>query len=220
MHPHNPKFYQMLTLNSAQTFDLSLNCHFSSNGLLHELSGFFRVVRIVRLQEHQFCDSTFHRHIPPTDDAGLLQMIAAVVSRHFHSSLQTLTDVDNDLPVGRTFLQGMQQPRRLWRVAAAEGPHHDRFQVGRMDNMTDEVFTDTREEREDDHVVVQTEMRHHRLVPLWRQYALVVIDDVHAGIYQMGIVKRFESIEFLSALLRGTIASQQMGVEIDAHLWY
>lgn len=96
--------------------------------------------------------------------------------------------------------------------------HHDGFQVGRVDDMTDEVFADAREEREDDHIVVEPEMGRHRLGIVGLEDALTMVGDVHAGIDEVGIVERLEGVELLGALLRGAVAPQQMTAEEDAHL--
>ena len=85
--------------------------HLSSYGLLHELANGVGRIGVVTLEEHQFRDSTLDGHIAAADDASLLQMVAAVITTHLHSALQTLTDVDDDLAVVCTLLQGIQQPR-------------------------------------------------------------------------------------------------------------
>ena len=48
--------------------------------------------------------------------------------------------------------------------------------------MADEIFADTWEEREDNHIVVEAEMWCHRLGPLWRQDAVLMIGDVNASL--------------------------------------
>ena len=87
-----------------------------------------------------------------------------------------------------------------------------------MDDMTDEVFADAREEGEDDDIVVETEMGRHWLGPVGRQDAVLVIGDVDTGIDEVGVVERLEGIELLGALLRGAVAAQQMTSEVDADL--
>ena len=84
--------------------------------------------------------------------------------------------------------------------------------------MTDEVFADAWEEREDDHIVVEPEMGRYRLGIVGLEDALTMVGDVHAGIDEVGIVERLEGVELLGALLRGAVAPQQMTAEEDAHL--
>ena len=86
--------------------------------------------------------------------------------------------------------------------------------------MADEVFTHTREQREDNDVVVQAVVGHHGLLPVGLQHAVAVVDDVDASIDEVGIVERLEGVELLSTLLGGTVATQQVTIEIDANLWH
>ena len=47
-----------------------------------------------------------------------------------------------------------------------------------------------------------------------------MVEYLHAGIGQMGIVERFEGLELVGTLLGGAVATQKLSVEIDAHLRY
>ena len=89
-----------------------------------------------------------------------------------------------------------------------------------MDDTTDEVFADAREEGEDDHVVVEAEVGRHRLLPVRLQDALAVIGDVHACIDEVREIERLESVELLGTLFRGAVAAQQMASEVDTHFWH
>ena len=180
----------------------SLYGHLAADALLHQATHGVGRVGVVALEEHELGDGALDGHVAAADDAGLLEMVAAVVARHLDGALQTLADVDDHLAVRRALLQGAEQPCRLRRVARAEGAHDDRFQVRRVDDMSDEVFADAREEGEDDDVVVEPEVGRH----------------VHAGIDEVGEVERLEGVELLGALLRGAVAAQQPAVEVDAHL--
>ena len=75
-----------------------------------------------------------------------------------------------------------------------------------MDDVSDEVFTNARKQREDDDVVVQTEMWRHGFVPIGLQYPVLVVDNVDASLHKMRVVKRFEGVEFLGTLFCGAIA--------------
>ena len=88
------------------------------------------------------------------------------------------------------------------------------------DDVTDEVFADTRKQREDDNVVIEVEMGCHRLAVVGFQHTMAMIGDVYTRFCQMGIVERFESIELFCALLGSTVSSEQMTIEVDAHLWH
>ena len=122
-----------------------------------------RVIFVVRLEEHQFGDGRLDGLVLAADDARLLQMVAAVVTAHLHGALHTLGDVDDHLAVLRALAEGVEQPGALGGVARAEGAHDDGLQVGRVDDMSDEVFADAGEEGEDDDVVVEPEVGLHRL---------------------------------------------------------
>ena len=115
----------------------------------------------MRLEEHQFGDGTFNRRIVTADDAGFLQMETGVVASHLDASLHALADVDNDLAVAGAFLQGVEQPGALRGIARAEGAHDDGLQIGRVDDVADEVFANAWKQREDDDVVVQPEVGRH-----------------------------------------------------------
>ena len=192
------------------------NGYFSADALVHQAPHLFRVV-VVRLQEHQLGDGALHRRVVAAHDACLLQLEARVVAVHLHTALHALADVDDYLAVACPFLQGAEQPRVLRSVARAEGPHDDGLQVGRVDDVADEVLADAREEREDDDVVVQAEVGFHGAVPVGPEDAFAVVDDVHAGIHKMGVVERLEGIELVGTLLGGAVATQQVSVEEDAH---
>ena len=192
--------------------------HLAADALLHQAAHGVGRVGVVALEEHELGDGALDGHVAAADDAGLLEMVAAVVARHLDGALQTLADVDDHLAVRRALLQGAEQPCRLRRVARAEGAHDDRFQVRRVDDMSDEVFADAREEGEDDDVVVEPEVGRHRLLPVGLEDALAVVGDVDAGIDEVGEVERLEGVELLGALLRGAVAAQQTAVEVDAHL--
>ena len=69
-----------------------------------------------------------------------------------------------------------------------------------MNDMTNEVFSNTGEQREDNHVIVQTEVWCHGLVPVGFLNTFLMIGNVNAGIYQMRKVKRFEGIELVGTL--------------------
>ena len=45
-----------------------------------------------------------------------------------------------------------------------------------------------------------------------------MVGDVYACIYEVRIIERLEGIKLLGTLLGGSVASQQAGVEVDAHL--
>ena len=89
-----------------------------------------------------------------------------------------------------------------------------------MDDVADKVFAYAWEQREDDDIVVQTEVGHHGLLPVGLQHAVTVVDDVDTRIDKVWIVKRLEGIELLSTLLGGAVATQQVTIEIDAYLRY
>ena len=196
----------------------SYNRNFTPQALRHQLAHGLRVVFVVRLEEHQLGDGRLDGLILAADDARLLQMVAAVVAAHLHGALHALRDVDDHLAVLRALAQGVEQPGTLRGVARAEGAHHDGLQVGRVDDVPDEVFADAGEEREDDHVVVEPEVGLHRLREVGLQDAVAVIGDVDARLDEMGVVERLEGIELLGALLRGAVAAQQVASEADAHL--
>ena len=101
---------------------------------------------MVALEEHEFCDGTLYRHVPAADDASLLQMVATIVSTHLDSSLQALTDIDNHLTILRTLTKGIEQPWTLRCIARTKSTHHDGLQIRRVDDVTDQVFTDARKE--------------------------------------------------------------------------
>lgn len=144
------------------------------------------VVGVVALEEHELRDGTLYRGVAAADDTSLLQMVTAVVTPHLHGTLHTLTDVDNHLAITRTLAQGVEQPGLLRGIARAEGAHDDGLEVGRVDDMTDEVFTDAREEREDDDIVVEAEVGHHGLVPVGLEDEVAMVGDVHASFDEMG----------------------------------
>ena len=172
----------------------------------------------MRLEEHQLGDGTLDGHVAAADDTRLLQVVAAVVAGHLDGTLQTLADVDDHLAVAGALAEGVEQPGTLRGVARSEGAHDDGLQVRRVDDVADEVFSDAREEGEDDDVVVEPEVGRHRLGPVGLQDALAVVGDVHAGIDEVGVVERLEGVELLGALLRGAVAAQQVASEADAHL--
>ena len=87
-----------------------------------------------------------------------------------------------------------------------------------MDDVTDEVFADAWEEGEDDDIVVEAEMGRHRLGPVGRQDAVLVIGDIDTGIDEVGVVERLEGIELLGTLFGGAVTAQQMAAEVDADL--
>ena len=62
-------------------------------------------------------------------------------------------------------------------------------------------------------------MWHHRLLPVGMQQAVLMVDNIDARIHQMRIVERLEGVKLFCRLLRGTIASQQVTVEVDSYLW-
>ena len=103
-------------------------------------------------------------------------------------------------------------------ITAAECAHDDGLEVGRVDDVSYEVLANAREEREDDDVVIQPEVGRHGLAPVGLQYSLAVIADVDTSIGQVRIVERLEGVELVCTLLGSAIASQQMAVEVYAHL--
>ena len=147
-------------------------------------------------------------------------MIACVVASHFHLALHALADVDDDFTVARAFFQRIQQPGVLRGITGAEGSHDDGSQVRRVDDVTYQVFANSREEGEDDDVVVQSEVGRHGLIPLRLQHQVAVIENVDASLYQVWVVERLEGVELFSALLGGTVAAQQMTAEVDTYLRY
>ena len=76
-----------------------------------------------------------------------------------------------------------------------------------MNDVTNKVFANTGEQREDNHVVVQSEVWSHGLVPVGFQNTLLMIGNVNASIYQVRKVKRFEGIEFVGTLFCRTVAT-------------
>ena len=134
--------------------------------------------------------------------------------------MQTLADVHNHLSVLSPLTKRVQQPRTLWSVARAEGSHDDGLQVRCVDDVPYQVLSDAREEREDDDVVVQSEMGRHGLREVRFQNAVLMIGDVHACIDEVREVERLEGVELLSTLFRRAVAAQQMAAEVDAHLWH
>ena len=175
-------------------------------------------VGVACLEEHELGDGTLDSHVTAADDACLLQVVATVVARHLDCALHALADVDDDLAVLCALLQGLEKPRRLGGVAAAEGAHDDGLEVGRMDDVAYEVFAYAGEEAEDDDVVVEAEVGRHGLLPVGHEDALAVVGDVDAGIDEVGVVERLEGVELLGALLGGAVAAQQVPAEVDAHL--
>ena len=193
---------------------------FAPQALRHQMAHGLRVVFVMALEKHQFGDGGLDGLILAADDTGFLKMVSAVVAAHLNGTLHTLADVDDHLAVFCTFAKGIEQPGTLGGIARAEGAHHDGLQVRGVYNMADQVFADAGEEREDDDVVVEAEMRGHWLAPVGREDAVTVIGDVHAGLDEVGVVERLKGVELLGALFGGTVATQQMASEIDAHLGY
>ena len=143
-----------------------LNRYFATYAFLHHLPDGLWVV-VFALQVHQFGDGSLYGAIIAADDTSFLQLVACVVASHLYAPLQTLTDVDDDFAVAGAFAQGVDEPRALWGIAAAKGAHDDGAQVGRGNDVADEVLTDAWEQREDDDVVVQVELRLEVLASLW-----------------------------------------------------
>ena len=84
--------------------------------------------------------------------------------------------------------------------------------------MANQVLADAWEQREDDDVVVQSEVGGHGLRVVRLQHAVAVVGYVDARLGQVRIVERLEGVELLGALFRRAVAAQQPGVEVDAHL--
>ena len=106
------------------------------------------------LKEHQLGDGALDSAVVAADDTGFLKVVTCVVAGHLNGSLHTLANIDDYFTVARTLLEGIEQPRRLWGIATAEGAHDDSLQIGSVNDVADEVLADAWKQREDDDVVV------------------------------------------------------------------
>ena len=87
-----------------------------------------------------------------------------------------------------------------------------------MDDVSYQVLTNAGEQREDNNIVIQPEMRLHGFAEVGLKDAFVVICDVDACVHQVWVVERFKSIKLVGTLLGGSVAAQQMTIEVDTHL--
>lgn len=104
------------------------------------------VVIVLALQIHKLGDGSLDGGIATADHACLDELMACIVARHLDGTLHTLTDVDDNLPLGSALFEGIDEPRILRGIAAAKGSHHDATQIRRSDDVADEVFPHTWEE--------------------------------------------------------------------------
>ena len=86
--------------------------------------------------------------------------------------------------------------------------------------MAHDVLLYAREEREDIDVAVHLAVEACRLRVVGLQDVGIVEGEVDARVAEVGIVEGVEGVELLRALLRGSVASDHMAVEVDADLGY
>ena len=113
---------------------------------------------------------------------GRLQLESGAITFHLHATREALADVhDVHATVGRLVEQS-HNPGRMWRISRTEGTHHDASQIGRFHHVAHDVVLDARKEAEHDHVRVEFQVWHHRLVVIRREDVVLVILEVDAHI--------------------------------------
>ena len=167
---------------------------------------------------HELGDGTLDGGVAAADDSCLLEMEAAVVTRHLNGSLDTLADIDDDQTSVGGLTQGAEQPRMTGGVATAEGAHDDGLQAGRLQDMLQDVATHAGEQRDDDDIGVEGIEGLHGTAVVGTEDEVATVGDIDSGMGKGWTVEGGEGAESLGTLLGGAVATQQTATEIDAYL--
>ena len=167
---------------------------------------------------HQFRYGRLNRTVITADDAGVLQLIARIVTVHLYLSADTLADIHHDNIAFGCLAEQIHKPGLLRGIAAPIGAHHNTPKFRRIKHMADQVLLNSGEERKDNHVVVQLKMGGHRLGEVGFQNTVLVESEIDTGFAQMGIIEGVKGIELVRILFRRAVAPEQMAAEIDTYL--
>ena len=146
-------------------------------------------------EKHQFGDGCLYGTVIAGYHSHVLELVACVVSAHLHRSGHALTDVDDDNASLCGLAQHVAEPRALWRVATAEGAHHDAAQLLGLEKVVHDFLLNAGEETEYGYVGIEGQMGNHGPVEVGLKDVVVVERKVDTSLAEMGIVEAVERIE-------------------------
>ena len=171
-------------------------------------------------QEHQLGNQGFYGTVVTADNPCVEQVESRFIESHFHHTGQALRDVHNDDSPFGCFLQELDEPRLLWSVSGTIGFKHHGTESRCVQNVPDNVFLNTREKCQHNHIRVVQEVGFQWFGIIRFMYLVVFIFNMDACSCQKRIIVGTESIEVLRIDFGGTVAAQQVVFEDDTHFGY
>ena len=103
-------------------------------------------------QEHQFCNCSLECAVVATHNAGLKQLDTSLITVHLNVSSKALADVYHDDSVVHGIFQAINKPFFLRSIARAERAQNDGMNRIARNNLSDDVFLNSREKRKHNYV--------------------------------------------------------------------